>query len=905
VKKLKSSFSLLIIACLCLASVSRPDKPLFKQIDHAGTAHMPHISEAPDSSRFTYTKLVSGLDEPMGMAILPNYDIVIAERKGAVRYFNNATKELSTVAQFNVFSGIEDGLLGVAVDPDFKDNNWIYFYYGVGGEKSVSHLARFEMKGQNLVQDSKKVLLEIPTQRKYCCHSAGYLTFSGGLLYLSIGDNTNAEEIEGHTPIDERPGRQLSDDQAATANSNDYRGKILRIKPEADGTYSIPDGNLFPKDGSLGKPEIYAMGVRNPFRISVDPKTKYLYWGDVGPDTEVEGSEGKMSYDEINQARKPGFFGYPYFLGDNEVFPDYDFATKKEGPGKDPQKPVNDSPHNTGIRELPPAEPAFIWYGKGPSKKYPLVGKGGASAMAGPVYYSDLYSNAPYKLPEYYNGKLFIFEWIRKWIMAVTMDAHGNYVSMEPFLPQLKVVAPIDMQIAPDGAIYLLAYGTNWFARNTDSGIIRVEYAEGNRNPIAAVSTGRTIAAAPFTATLSAKGSRDYDAADKLTYEWKIGAKKLSGEDIKYTFTKPGVYNVVLTVSDQNGGKGTATTEFKIGNTPPDVRITTKANRSFYWDNAPFDYNIQVNDQEDGQIKREKIHAGFNYLAFGKDLAGALSDSEGENIRYAATVKLYASLDCKACHTMETKSIGPALKDISKKYAGNAGAAEMLARKIIAGGSGNWGSYPMPPHADLPEKDAKEIAGYILSLGQKAGQTPLSGQLKLTEHIGKGNEGAYVLLASYTDNGANGIGPQKTASHIVLRNPLIQLEDYQEGNVGVVIATQNTGYVSYIANITNGKYARFDQIDLSHIKNIRMRIQEHGAGGTIELRQDSREGQLLGKIDVPGGRLDDLKTGWKEVLLPVSGGNGVRDLYLVFRNEKMKSPMFHIDWMCFENNFNP
>lgn len=904
-KKLKSSIGLLFAGALCLASVSRNDKPVFRDVENAHPVRIAGISEGPDSSRFTYTKLVSGLDEPMEMAILPNYDMVVAERKGAVRYFNNATKELSTIAQFNVFSGIEDGLLGVAVDPDFKHNNWIYFYYGVGGEKSVSHLARFELKGQNLIQDSKKVLLEVPTQRKYCCHSAGYITFSGGLLYLSIGDNTNAEEIEGHTPIDERPGRELSDDQAATANSNDYRGKILRIKPEADGTYTIPDGNLFPKDGSQGKPEIYAMGVRNPFRISVDPKTSYLYWGDVGPDTEVPGSEGKMSYDEINQARKPGFFGYPYFLGDNEVFPDYDFATKKEGPGKDPQKPINDSPHNTGIRELPPAQPAFIWYGKGPSKKYPQVGKGGASAMAGPVYYSDLYPNAPYKLPEYYNGKLFIFEWIRKWIMAVTMDANGNYVSMEPFLPQLKVVAPIDMQIAPDGAIYLLAYGTNWFARNTDSGIIRVEYAEGNRNPIATVTTGKTIGAAPFTATLSAKGSKDYDAADKLTYEWKIGAKKLVSEEIKYTFTKPGTYNVVLTVSDQNGGKGTATTEFKIGNTPPEVNIETKANRSFYWDNASFDYNIKVTDKEDGQIQRAKIHAGFNYLAFGKDLAGALSGSEGENIRYAATAKLYASLDCKACHTLETKSSGPALKDISKKYTGDAGAADMLARKIITGGSGNWGSYPMPPHADLPEKDAKEIAGYILSLGKNAEQTPLSAQLKLTEHIGKGNEGAYVLQASYTDKGANGIGPQKTASHIVLRNPLVQMEDYQEGNVGVVIATQNTGYVSYIANITNGKYTRFNQIDLAHIRNIRLRIQEHGAGGTIELRQGGREGQLLGKVDVPGGRLDDLKAGWKEVLLPVSGSKGVQDLYLVFRNEKVKGSLFHIDWMYFENDFNP
>lgn len=905
-KKIKSIAGLWVAGALCLASVPRHDRPLFRAIDspHPVKTGMANVKMGPDSSRFTYTKLVSGLDEPMEMAILPNYDMVIAERKGAVRYFSNATRELSTIAQFNVFSGIEDGLLGVAADPDFKNNHWIYFYYGVGGDKSVSHLARFELKGQTLDQSSKKVLLEVPTQRKYCCHSAGYLTFSDGLLYLSIGDNTNAEEIEGHTPIDERPGRELSDDQAATANSNDYRGKILRIRPEADGTYSIPDGNLFPKDGSIGKPEIYAMGVRNPFRISVDPKTKYLYWGDVGPDTEVPGSEGKMSYDEINQARKPGFFGYPYFLGDNEVFPDYDFATKKEGPGKDPQKPFNDSPHNTGLRELPAAQPAFIWYGKGPSKKYPLVGKGGASAMAGPVYYSDLYPNAPYKLPEYYNGKLFIFEWIRKWIMAVTMDSNGNYVSMEPFLPQLKVVAPIDMQIAPDGAIYLLAYGTNWFARNTDSGIIRVEYAEGNRNPIAAVSTGKTIGPMPFTATLSAKGSKDYDPGDKLTYEWKIGSKKLTGEQVKHTFTKPGIYNVVLTVSDQHGGKGTATTEFKIGNTPPEVSIATKANRSFYWDNAPFDYQIRVADKEDGKVNASKIHAGFNYLPFGKDLAGALSGSEGEDLQYAATARLYASLDCKACHTMDTKSIGPALKEISKKYDGKAAAADMLARKIITGGSGNWGSYPMPPHADLPEKDAREIAGYILSLGKTAARTPLSDQMKLTRHIGKGNEGAYVLQAAYTDKGANGIGPLKSASHIVLRNPLIQMEDYQEGNVGVVIATQNTGFVSYIANITNGKYVRFNEIDLTHIQNIRLRVQEQGFGGTIELRQGGKDGPMLGKVDIPGGKVADPKTDWKEVLLPVKG-SGVHDLYLVFRNGQANGSLFHVDWMYFENDFNP
>ncbi|MEO6686637.1 MAG: PQQ-dependent sugar dehydrogenase, partial [Dyadobacter sp.] len=316
---------------------------------------------APDSSRFTHMMLAQGLDEPMEMAILPDLSVVIVERKGAVKLYDAKEKKIKTIANLNVFSGIEDGLLGVAVDPAFDKNNWIYFYYGVGGDKNVSHLERYELTGSQLNMASKKVLLQIPTQRTYCCHSAGYLTFAAdGLLYLSTGDNTNAEEIEGHNPTDERPGRQLSDDQGTTANSRDLRGKILRIKPEADGTYSIPDGNLFPKDGSQGYPEIYVMGCRNPFRMSIDPKNNFVYWGDVGPDTNVPAEENFLSYDEINQARKPGFFGYPYFLGNNEGFPKYDFVTKQEGPKQDPLHPVNNSPNNTGIKQLPPAQPAMI-----------------------------------------------------------------------------------------------------------------------------------------------------------------------------------------------------------------------------------------------------------------------------------------------------------------------------------------------------------------------------------------------------------------------------------------------------------------------------------------------------------------------------------------------------------------
>ena len=118
--------------------------------------------------------------------------------------------------------------------------------------------------------------------------------------------------------MDEREGRSPWDAQGSSANTDNLRGKILRIKPEPDGAYSIPDGNLFPKDGSAGRPEIYVMGNRNPFRLSIDARTGYLYWGEVGPDAGEDGpARGPKGHDEVNQARQAGNFGWPLFVGDN------------------------------------------------------------------------------------------------------------------------------------------------------------------------------------------------------------------------------------------------------------------------------------------------------------------------------------------------------------------------------------------------------------------------------------------------------------------------------------------------------------------------------------------------------------------------------------------------------------
>ena len=335
---------------------------------------------------------------------------------------------------------------------------------------------------------SEKIVLQFYSQREICCHTGGSIAFGGdGLLYLSTGDNSTPFDVpknpianHGFAPLDNRKGLEQYDARRSSSNPNDLRGKIIRIKVNEDATYDIPGGNLFPQGQAGTRPEIYAMGTRNAYRLSVDQKNNFVYWGDVGPDAAKDSSatRGPRGYDEINQAKKPGYFGWPLFIGNNYAYYEYDYNTGKSLAKFDPAKPINNSKNNTGIKELPPATPAFIWYPYDEAyNAFPQMGSGGRTAMAGPVYYLDLYPGKK-GLPDYYNGKLFVYEWMRNYIKAVSFDAAGDFYKMEPFMEGTKLAAPVDMEVGPDGKLYILEYGLGWFSKNKDSGLSRIDYKE-------------------------------------------------------------------------------------------------------------------------------------------------------------------------------------------------------------------------------------------------------------------------------------------------------------------------------------------------------------------------------------------------------------------------------------------
>ncbi len=335
----------------------------------------------PDEARFKKTVLDQNLNEPMELDFLNDDQIVFVERPGDVKIHTLSDGTTDIIATLPVSTFGEEGLIGVAVDPDYANNNWVYLAYSDPDEWQTN-LSRFTLNGKILDRDSEIRMLTIPVDRdNACCHMGGSIEFDkDGNLFFSAGDNTNPFESDGFGPIDERRGRSHYDAQRSAGNSMDLRGSIIRITPQPDGSYTVPNGNLF-SDPAEGRPEIYVMGNRNPFRISIDRDTGYLYWGEVGPDSNTDKeNRGPMGYDEINQARSSGFFGWPYLIGDNKPYVDFDFQRSRSGSPFRPASIVNDSPNNTGTKTLPVAQPAFIWYPYGKSSSFPNLGTGGRTA---------------------------------------------------------------------------------------------------------------------------------------------------------------------------------------------------------------------------------------------------------------------------------------------------------------------------------------------------------------------------------------------------------------------------------------------------------------------------------------------------------------------------------------------
>lgn len=569
------------------------------------------------SQRYQKVTLDGAPDQPMQLDVAPDGKVFYISRSGKVNviHTHDGASETHIAAELDVYTNGEDGGVGLALDPDFATNRWIYINHSPVGTAEINRVTRFTVNADDtLDMASAQTVIEVPAFRGgndvEPGHTGGYLHFGpGGNLYIGVGDDTNPFESQGYTPIDERPGREKFDAQRASANTNDLRGKILRIHPEAAGGYSIPSGNMFAPGTALTRPEIYAMGFRNSFRFSVDPETGWISAADYGPDAQyADPNRGPAGTVEWNLIKEPGNYGWPYCVGDNTPFNDYDFATGTSGPKFSCSAPVNNSPNNTGLTNLPAAKAATVWYDYGTSAEFPEIDGGqGAAPMSGPFYHYDAASTSERKFPKYYDKTPFFYEWSRNFIKEFRLDAAGDLLKINPFVADLGLRSPIDMKFGPDGAMYVAEWGIGYSRSNTDDGIYRIDYVAGNRTPLAKASATPDTGQGPLQVTFSSAGTSDPDG-DELTYAWNFGDGSTgTGPSPTHTYTANGTYSAQLTVTDSGGKSAGVNVPIIVGNTRPTVSFTSPANGRFINYGDTITYQVNVTDPEDGAVDCSRV----------------------------------------------------------------------------------------------------------------------------------------------------------------------------------------------------------------------------------------------------------------------------------------------------------
>src|SRR5690606_37941122 len=311
------------------------------------------------------------------------------------------------------------------------------------------------------------------------------------------------------------------------------------------------------------------------------------------------------------------------------------------------------------------------------------------------------------------------------------------------------------------------------------------KYNDGNRTPVANARISQRGGRIPFEAKLF--GSESYDPDDdRLSFSWVLSSDNGYHEVVDtsnpvISITEVGNYQAKLIVSDVEGLKDSAYVNFVAGNSPPEVeiQILSGGNKSIYLGEPTIKFNVLIEDFEDNKLAEglndDNVNIWSGVLAPEYDInedqiKSFLDSATGELLSIEEIVgkNILNKNDCSTCHQINSISVGPAYDRIVSKYNKYSKAdIDYLSNKIIAGGSGVWGSVEMPPHPALSERDANLIVKYIFGIDNSDNKRlPMSGILEAPTV-----EGDRVLVyASYVDSGNEEAFPIKTSEMVIMRN---------------------------------------------------------------------------------------------------------------------------------------
>jgi glucose/arabinose dehydrogenase len=225
---------------------------------------------------FNQVLVANGISNPTVMEFAPDGRLFVAQQNGALRIIDNGVLLGTPAITLSVNSSGERGLLGIAFDPDFSNNHFIYLYYTLASAAN-NRISRFTVSGNTIALSSESVVLNLDPLSSATNHNGGTIQFGlDGKLYVGVGENANT---------------------ANSQNLDTYHGKILRIN--SDG--SVPAGNPF-TTGSAQRQRVWEYGMRNPYTLSIQPGTGRIFVNDVGQNT----------WEEVNDCTTGGLnYGWP------------------------------------------------------------------------------------------------------------------------------------------------------------------------------------------------------------------------------------------------------------------------------------------------------------------------------------------------------------------------------------------------------------------------------------------------------------------------------------------------------------------------------------------------------------------------------------------------------------------